>query len=559
MGSGKATRTGDSMKAIDLTLEEAAKLLEESRKKHHTARLVDPEECRVLDIQDGACQYGKRCHDIWCSENRCSNCISYQACHTGADQEKKERVTDLLYEVQAKPVVVHIGDDMQVNASLELIDWREASTPELTGVAEKDNDNAAFLNSHDTLTGLLNQNSFYMTVRKMLEEQPDQDYMLVSCNLRNFHMINDLYGIEKGNEVLLTVAQALKKQMSDKSIAARLFGDHFAIFEPAEVDLDERIEQISKEAKLDVEGGEYPLHLHAGIYAIEDRNLPIAVMIDRAEMARKAIAHDYNINTAYYTPDLWESAVNKQWMINHFNDAIAADEFELYLQPQMDSIGHLAAAEALVRWRRPDGSLISPGDFIPCFEESGQIARLDQVIWEKAVQTLQDWTDSPLGHVDISINVSPGDFGYMDIEEFLTGLLEKYQVEQRRLHVEITETAVVYEIEKVDKLIRDGFHIEIDDFGKGYSSLNTLRNIRAQTLKLDMFFLRASEGTQERGHIIIDHVISMGRELGMKIVAEGVETEDQRDHLIEAGCDLLQGYLFSPPIPVQKFVEKYAD
>jgi len=245
-------------------------------------------------------------------------------------------------------------------------------------------------------------------------------------------------------------------------------------------------------------------------------------------------------------------------MVNRFTDALAQDEFHLYLQPQLDRKEKLAAAEVLVRWIKGDGSIVSPGAFIPCFEESGQIAQLDRFVWEKTVQLLKSWEGTAFSDLALSINVSPKDFLYLDVAKTLQELIEKYDLPMEKLRVEITESAVVSQSKMVDDIIDAGFHVEIDDFGKGYSSLNTLRNIRAKTLKLDMFFLRFSDETKTRGRVIVDHVIHMGKTLGMQIVAEGVETEFQKDHLLKADCDYLQGFLFSPPIPVEAFAKKYA-
>ena len=160
------------------------------------------------------------------------------------------------------------------------------------------------------------------------------------------------------------------------------------MFEPTDETLEARLQEFLDEALFVIEEDDIPLHIHAGIYAVVDRNLPVAIMIDRADMARKEIENDYNIGSAHYTKKLWETAINKQEMVNRFTDVLAQDEFHLYLQPQLDRKEKLAAAEVLVRWIKGDGSIVSPGAFIPCFEESGQIAQLDRFVWEKTVQLL---------------------------------------------------------------------------------------------------------------------------------------------------------------------------
>ena len=546
------------VEAMDLTLQQAADLLEAYRKEHKLARFVDPEESRELDIVQDACRYGQPCHAVWGSTHRCSNCISYQACHMDRERRKQERKDRQLFEIISRPVNLHVDAMTTLPASLELIDWREATAAEIADLPEKDNENADFLNQHDPLTGLLNKEGFAHAVRQRLAAEPDQDFTMVSINLRKFHMINDLYSMEKGNEVLVSVADSLRKQCADSALIARLFGDHFAVFEPADKTLEARLQKFLDEALFVIEEDDIPLHIHAGIYAAVDRGLPAAIMIDRADMARKEIENDYNIGSAHYTKKLWETAINKQEMVNRFTEAMERGEFHLYLQPQLDRNEQLAAAEVLVRWIKDDGSIVSPGAFIPCFEESGQIALLDRYVWEQTIRLLKHWQTTPFAHLALSINVSPKDFLYMDVAKTLCDLIAQYELPIEKLRVEITESAVVSKSKMVDDIIDAGFHVELDDFGKGYSSLNTLRNIRAKTLKLDMFFLRFSDDTKARGRVIIDHVIHMGKQLGMQIVAEGVETENQKNHLLEADCDYLQGFLFSPPIPVDAFVKKYA-
>ena len=546
------------MEAMDLTLQQAADLLDAYRKEHKLARIVDPDECRELDIGEGSCQYGRPCHAVWGSNHRCSNCISYQACHTDKERRKQELRNRQLFEITSRPVNLHVDAATTLVASLELIDWREATPAEVADIPEKDNDNADFLNQHDTLTGLFNKEGFSRAVRAELAAQPDTDFTMVSINLRKFHMINDLYSMKKGDEVLVSVAESIRQKCHTGALIARLFGDHFAVFEPTDETLEARLQEFLDEALFVIEEDDIPLHIHAGIYSVVDRGLPVAIMIDRADMARKEIENDYNIGSAHYTKKLWETAINKQEMVNRFTDALAQDEFHLYLQPQLDRKEKLAAAEVLVRWIKGDGSIVSPGAFIPCFEESGQIAQLDRFVWEKTVQLLKSWEGTAFSDLALSINVSPKDFLYLDVAKTLQELIEKYDLPMEKLRVEITESAVVSQSKMVDDIIDAGFHVEIDDFGKGYSSLNTLRNIRAKTLKLDMFFLRFSDETKTRGRVIVDHVIHMGKTLGMQIVAEGVETEFQKNHLLKADCDYLQGFLFSPPIPVEAFVKKYA-
>jgi EAL domain-containing protein (putative c-di-GMP-specific phosphodiesterase class I) len=232
----------------------------------------------------------------------------------------------------------------------------------------------------------------------------------------------------------------------------------------------------------------------------------------------------------------------------------------MFLQPQVRADGEITSAEALVRWRHPERGMIPPGEFIPVFEETGLIYRLDQRIWELAAQKLRVWKDTGHGDIKISVNISARDFYYLDIYKSFTELVEKYAIDPHMLNVEITETAIMMNLDKqlglLERLQKYGFHVEIDDFGSGYSSLNMLKNIHADVLKIDMGFLRETQNYQ-RTKIILNMIINLAKQLHMTVITEGVETEKQLAFLTRAGCDIFQGYYFSKPIPVGEFEDKY--
>lgn len=232
----------------------------------------------------------------------------------------------------------------------------------------------------------------------------------------------------------------------------------------------------------------------------------------------------------------------------------------MYLQPLVDRTGTVVGAEALARWQRPDGTMVMPADFIETLENSGLIHRLDMYIWELAVKQLSEWKDTERSRLTISVNMSARDFYSIEVYDVLTKLTEKYGVDSSRLRLEITETALLVEPEKsndvISRLRGKGFLVEVDDFGKGYSSLSMLKNIQADVLKIDMNFLREIKD-RERSRIILQSVISLAESLGMDVITEGVETESQLKELSEMGCSHFQGYYFSKPIPVEEFEMKY--
>jgi EAL domain-containing protein (putative c-di-GMP-specific phosphodiesterase class I) len=242
-------------------------------------------------------------------------------------------------------------------------------------------------------------------------------------------------------------------------------------------------------------------------------------------------------------------------VLNKFDNALRNNEFVMYLQHQVDRDGNLLGAEALARWIS-DGKIVSPADFIPVLEKTNQIYRLDNFIWEEAAKRLSSWKGTPLEDLSISVNISPKDIYNIDIEKKFNELRSKYNIDPGSLKLEITETAVMLDrtdgSKLVDRLKELGFEVEMDDFGSGYSSLNMLKDIKIDVLKIDMGFLIETDD-EKRASVIIDSVISMAKKLGMTVIAEGVEKKSQVDFLSEMGCDVFQGYYFSKPMPVEDF------
>ena len=304
----------------------------------------------------------------------------------------------------------------------------------------------------------------------------------------------------------------------------------------------------------------FHLHIFTGVYDINDLEEPVSIMCDKANLASETIKNEYKSNIAYYTERLFESSIEERRIIGEFERAISNNEFEMYLQPQVDSSGNLYGAEALVRWQHPARGLLSPAIFIDVLEKTGFIYKLDRYMWDKAAKKLGEWKKEGKDQYHISVNISTKDFYLVDVYETFVGLVDKYDIDPVNLNIEITETTLMSDFDKNMGIIRllqnYGFNIEIDDFGSGYSSLNMLKDISADVLKIDMGFLRASEN-EAKGLDILESIITLAGKLGMKVITEGVETKKQLYMLVEMGCDMYQGYYFSKPIPVDEFEKKY--
>ncbi|MGN1187454.1 MAG: EAL domain-containing protein, partial [Lachnospiraceae bacterium] len=299
---------------------------------------------------------------------------------------------------------------------------------------------------------------------------------------------------------------------------------------------------------------------YIGVYIVVDQDEAVETMYDKASLAIERVRGDYQQIITYYDDSDLEELIHEKNVVAEFDRAIANREFCIYLQPQVDCDGNALGAEALVRWQHPDKGLLFPGAFLGIIEKAGLIYKLDYYIWEMAAMKLAEWKKEGKGQYHISVNISAKDFYYLDLYETFTGLVKKYDIEPDKLNLEITETVIMSDVKMhmqiINRLQEYGFHIEIDDFGSGYSSLNTLKDINADVIKIDMLFLRETEN-QARSKTILNSIISMAKALNMPVITEGVETQNQVEFLSDMGCDMFQGYYFSKPIPVKDFEGNY--
>lgn len=417
-----------------------------------------------------------------------------------------------------------------------------------------------FDSTHDALTGLLTRDAFYSETEKILKSDPNSQYYMICTNIKNFKLVNDLFGSEKGDEFLKEFAKKLKNAQYKTILTGRITGDRFAILiNKTEVDEVDALQKIKELEKFTVSLN-YKLHIFVGIYKITDINENVSSMFDKAVLAIKNISENYSVNVAYYDNDMLSILKKNREVINAFNDALNNNHFKMYLQPQVRcSDEKVVGAEALVRWETEKGVIHSPASFIKILEDNGLIHELDKFIWEKAVQLLQKWQLLGIDH-HISVNVSTRDFYLIPLYETFTSLVTKYGIPPQKLKLEITETALVHDLKRHKQIITDlqkfGFTIEMDDFGSGYSSLTILKNISINILKIDMMFLSKTKH-KERSKKILESVIKMAQKLGIKIIVEGVEDKEQAEFLRNLNCDFFQGYLYSKPITVANFESNY--
>ena len=416
----------------------------------------------------------------------------------------------------------------------------------------------------DQLTGLPLMRSYWDLVAEKIERNPVCSTMM-SVNILNFQYFNKWYGRDKGDALLAELGKYFQQLCHDHDMIAGYMGnDYFSVFFKEDADL---VDALIESVKLIV--GRYmtdPLFRPVwGGYKYTDGDTTDAIdMYDYTIMAiGKCYIYSYaDIN--WFSEGMARDLATTVDLMPRIQRAMANNEFTIYLQPKCQIVdGRIVGAEALVRWITADGEMIPPGKFISFLEKNGYITQLDQHVWEITCQTIRHWMDTGLPVVPVSINVSRIDIQNMDVVRILTEMVHKYQIPVGALEIEITESAYVENEgivkETEEALKRNGFKIIIDDFGSGYSSLNMLKDVDADVLKLDMRFLDFSNGNRGRGINIIYSIIDMARQIDLPIIVEGIETLEQIELLSMMGCEYVQGYYFYQPMSIESFETLISD
>ncbi|MDD7643607.1 MAG: EAL domain-containing protein [bacterium] len=414
--------------------------------------------------------------------------------------------------------------------------------------------------THDFLTGLYNRSYFYKQAERCLRLHPEERYLMICSDIRNFKMINEVFGTKVADQLLVDMAEAIRSQTIGGEVYGRLVNDRFALLMRKRDYREMKFIVKSAEFMKIANDVSYPIKIYLGVYEIDDPSIPVSMMCDRALMAVSTIKGDYQKQIAYYDENLRYHMMQEQELAAGLDRAIRDGELELYIQPQFTADGRCLGGEGLVRWNHPTRGLLLPGAFIECFERNGMIVKLDLHVWELACRLLREWKDKGFEDRYISVNISPKDFFFVDIFKEFMALVTRYGISPHNLKLEITETAIITDLPKqlalIKKLRDAGFVVEMDDFGSGYSSLNMLKDIRVDMLKIDMEFLRQSEN-EGRSRTILKTVVALSKELGMPVITEGVETKDHVDFLTQIGCDIFQGFFFARPMKVADYEEKY--
>ncbi|MEG1609936.1 MAG: EAL domain-containing protein, partial [Bilophila sp.] len=413
---------------------------------------------------------------------------------------------------------------------------------------------------YDTLTGVYNMQTFHARATQLLHQNPERHYSIIRMDIDRFKVINDLYGMEEGDQLLKTIARLIGERMSPHSVCGHFSGDIFC----ACVDFSH--EQILHFVNdLTIYLANYPLTSRIvpsfGICKVDNIDSPINVLCDWANLALKTVKGNVLVYYAFYDGTLRKRILDEKKIENEMYGSLIREEFTLFLQPKVHiPTSQVVGSEGLVRWRHPIEGVIPPDRFIPLFEKNGFIIRLDEYIWEQACIILRDWLDRGLTATPISVNVSRMHIHDTRLCEKLLALIKKYNLPPHLLELELTESVFLDSESQLFNAIRElkdsGFLLSLDDFGAGYSSLNMLKSLPIKTIKIDRGFLNEVVAT-ERGKLIIRHAIALARDLDMEVIAEGVENRAQATFLLDAGCFMAQGFYYSPPVPLPVF-EKMA-
>lgn len=412
----------------------------------------------------------------------------------------------------------------------------------------------------DKVTYIGNQNKFYRECSKYLLDKTSLNYIIVYFDINNFKMINDTFGYEFGDNLLITIAKALKEELTEGEVYARLSSDYFAIFCDYKNGRNKIIRKLDNirsniESNLSIV---FEISLCVGIYFVEEGEVDIQKAVNKANMAR-SVAKGKNINYAIYNEDVRNKLSEESMILDDIKIALVKNQFEVYYQPKFSLVtGEMIGSEALIRWNHPEHGFISPAVFIPIAEKSKLILKIGRFVFERVCNDLYEWKKQGKKIVPVSVNLSRVELYQPDIVKFINKTIKMYNLSSDFIEIEITETVAINELNILKNVLNElrtyGFSISMDDFGTGYSSISCLRDMPIDILKLDKSFLGGIEH-DERSRNIAKSIVSLAKSLDLVVIIEGVESKEQAELMKQFGCDLVQGFYFARPMPAKNFLD----
>lgn len=413
----------------------------------------------------------------------------------------------------------------------------------------------------DLLTQLPNIDTFSMQTWELLKNHPDKQYAIVRMDMQKFRLLNQFYGTKEGDNILRFMAVKLQECMDSEELYTycHLSSDIFAVCMTNDMESIQRVIKYIQDAM-----NQYPLdfemNMSFGIYMITEQDkadrIPIVSLVDRAAIAQR-VKNNYMNKIAVFDESIAAKEYAEQNVIMEMNNALETGQFHIYLQPKADiDTGKIVGSEALVRWIHPTKGIISPADFVPIFEGNGFISEVDYYMLRKTCEVIRRWLDMGIPAKPVSVNLSRTNLYSPRILHDIMNCVEEYRIPHDLIEFEITESAFAVDNIHLNNLLKElqknHFKVLMDDFGSGYSSLNSLRELTIDILKIDIKFLPGTS-TDQRAEIILKSVVGMAQDLQLGVVMEGVETTEQAELLKQIGCKTAQGYLYYKPMPVSEY------
>ncbi|MBP0978353.1 MAG: EAL domain-containing protein [Oscillospiraceae bacterium] len=426
----------------------------------------------------------------------------------------------------------------------------------------RENAETGIVSDIDEVTGLFNRFAFFRVADTILEDNPDDEFVIYISEVDGIKRYNEKNGKEAGDALLRTIGEYMRNIGDECLAAGRFAGDQFVSLFRKDEKLNSRLLELNvNEAYSFFKGdaGIDKLRIRCAIYEDIEHGIPISETCDRALLALQTIRGKYGKTIVHYEASVLSEHRKKERIEDSMKEALEQNQFRVFYQPKHDvNTGELTGAEALIRWVHPDFGFMSPGEFIPVFEQNGFISEVDNFVWNRTCQNLNRWINKGLKVVPISINASKIDFMKPDFFDNLHRASTEMNVPPQLLHIEVTESLFTDQMDELVEILtkcqKNGYKIELDDFGSGYSSLNTLSVLPLDIVKMDMSLVKAI--TNFKNMRVFSACINLAKSLGLKTVSEGVETNEQMWTIRELGGDAIQGYLYSKPLSEDDF-EKY--
>ena len=426
------------------------------------------------------------------------------------------------------------------------------------------NDKNVISKGRDSLTNLLLEKEFLLKAQDMITNDPDKNWCLISIDITHFRFFDEWFGREEGDLLLAKFGVALMESKEETNGLCGYFGkDDFGVLMPFDENKINALYDKLRGVIMDTGGSTAGFAPTFGVAMVE-KGLSLMDAFDRATIASSKAKEDMTKRICVYTSEMQFMAQKESRILSEYMEAFKNDEITFFLQPQCRiSSGKIVGVEALARWVKKDGTVVSPGLFVPVLEKYGFIPDLDVHIWNKACESLRYWIDQGHTPVPVSLNVARADLFALDVAKVFVDLADKYNLPHNLIKIEITESSYVEATERVEKLVKklheSGFIILMDDFGSGYSSLNMLSSLEIDAIKLDMHFLRFEGKDYEKAVHVLESVVNMAKVMALPIIVEGVEKKEHADFIESLGCRYIQGYYFYKPMPKEEFAKIVAD